>query len=68
MILTDSSPKQPKNLDLSYKTDLDFWDCFGGEKTSYSSISMTDLHIQGHFMEEKNLPYSQINMVVIHKL
>ena len=23
-----------KNLDLSYKTDLDFWDCFGMEKTS----------------------------------
>ena len=22
----------PKNLDLSFKTDLDFWDCFGKEK------------------------------------
>ena len=21
-----------KKLDPSYKTDLDFWDCFGGEK------------------------------------
>ena len=24
--------KNPKDLDLSYKTDLDFWDCFGGKK------------------------------------
>ena len=22
----------PKDLDLSYKTDLDFWDCFGKKK------------------------------------
>ena len=22
----------PKDLDLSYKTDLDFWDCFGRKK------------------------------------
>ena len=21
----------PKNLDMSYKKDLDFWDCFGPE-------------------------------------
>ena len=25
-------PKQSKNLDPSYKTDLDFWDCFGRVK------------------------------------
>ena len=25
-------PKQPKNLDLFCKVDLDFWDCFGREK------------------------------------
>ena len=24
----------PKDLDLSYKTDLDFWGCFGGKKNS----------------------------------
>ena len=23
----------PKDLDLSYKMDLDFWDCFGRKKT-----------------------------------
>ena len=28
-----SLPKQSQNLDLSYRTDLDFWDCFGREKT-----------------------------------
>ena len=25
-------PNNPKELDLSYKTDLDFWDCFGRKK------------------------------------
>ena len=28
-------PKHQKNLDPSYKTDLDFWDCFIREKLSY---------------------------------
>ena len=29
-----------KNLDLSYKTDLDFFNCFGWDKTSsYNRIS-----------------------------
>ena len=27
----------PKDLDLSYKTDLDFWDCFGRKKTPSSN-------------------------------
>ena len=26
----------PKNLDPSYKMDLDFWDCLGRKKLSYS--------------------------------
>ena len=26
-------PKQSKDLDPSYKTDLDIWDCFGRKKT-----------------------------------
>ena len=26
-------PKQPKDLDLFYKMDLGFWDCFGMKKT-----------------------------------
>ena len=25
----------PKNVDPSYKTDLDFWDCFGKENKKY---------------------------------
>ena len=29
----------PKNLDLSYKTDLDLWDCIGKIKLVYSKIS-----------------------------
>ena len=28
------SRKNPKDLDQSYKMDLDFWDCFGREKNS----------------------------------
>ena len=24
--------KNPKDVDLSYKMDLDFWDCFGRKK------------------------------------
>ena len=27
-------PNNPKDLDPSYKTDLDFWDCFGRKKNS----------------------------------
>ena len=27
-----ASPRSLKDLDLSYKMDLDFWDCFGREK------------------------------------
>ena len=27
-----SFQNNPKNLDLSYKTDLDLWDCFGKVK------------------------------------
>ena len=26
-------PKNPKDLDPSYKMDPDFWDCFGSKKT-----------------------------------
>ena len=31
-----------QNLDPSFKTDLDFWDCFGGEKpmTYYKEIQL----------------------------
>ena len=38
----------PKDLDLSYKMDLDLWDCFGREKTpSYNrrnTVAPDQLH------------------------
>ena len=39
--LKDGAPLQnnPKNLDLSYKTDLDFWVCFWKDKALYYSQS-----------------------------
>ena len=33
------SQNNPKNLDPSHKMDLDFSDCFGGEKLFNSQIS-----------------------------
>ena len=42
-------PKLSKDLDLSYKKDLDFWDCFGKKKLFYNRknmvkhFSMTDI-------------------------
>ena len=32
------SENNPKNLDLSYKTDLDLWDCLGRVNLYYSKI------------------------------
>ena len=32
--ILDPSDNNPKNLDLSYKTDLDFLDCFESETLS----------------------------------
>ena len=29
----------PKDLDLSYKTALDLWNCFGRENLSYNKIT-----------------------------
>ena len=40
----------PKNVDPSYKVDLDFWNCLGREK---SRIDMTNLHIWCQFAESK---------------
>ena len=34
----------PKDLDLSYKMDLDLWDCFGRKKTlSYNLRNTVDV-------------------------
>ena len=45
------SKKIPKNLDLSYKMDLDFLDCLRREK--YSRITTTDFKNLGAFGKEK---------------
>ena len=36
-------PKNPQNPDLSYKTDLDLWNCFGRKKTPSYSLRNTPL-------------------------
>ena len=45
----------PKNLDLSYKTDLDSWDCFGwvGKTSIVTKFCRTDLVICSHSREGK---------------
>ena len=35
-----SFQNKPKDLNLSYKTDLDLWDCLGRENWYYSKISL----------------------------
>ena len=34
-----SFQNDPKNLDPSYKMDLDLWECFGRENSCYCKIS-----------------------------
>ena len=36
--LANPLQNNPNNLDHSYKMDLDLWDCFGGNPTSYSRL------------------------------
>ena len=38
-VFHSKTPKQSKNLDLPYKTDLDFWDYFGRLNLHDSKIS-----------------------------
>ena len=35
----------PKNLDPSYKMDLDFWDCFGRDKKTLSYNQRNTVHV-----------------------
>ena len=35
----------PKNLDASYKTDLDFWDCFGRKEFCFITEEMWYVHV-----------------------
>ena len=43
----------PKNLDLSNKTDLDFWDCFGSYKMDLDYLARK----KNHFTREKKKKY-----------
>ena len=49
----------PKNLDPSYKMDLDLWDCLG--RVKLAKFHTTDLVICSHSMEGKTLSLSPIN-------
>ena len=42
-----------RNLDLSYKTDLEFWDCFHKENC-IADFQKTDLDFGEHFRGGKN--------------
>ena len=55
-------PNNPKNLDLSFKTDLDLWDCLGRVKLT-AKFHKTDLVICSHSREGEIPSYSQINRV-----
>ena len=46
-----SLQNNPKNLDPSLKTDLDFWDCLGRVKLVLQQNSLTDLVICSHCRE-----------------
>ena len=48
-----SFQNNPKNLDVSIKTDLDLWDCLGRLDSYYSKISGNDLVICSHSREVK---------------
>ena len=55
-----------KDLDQSYKTDLDLWDCLGRIKRGIvAKLRRTDFVICSHSREKKTLSYSQINMVIV---
>ena len=65
MLSSDSScflTKHLKNLDPSYKTNLDLWDYLGRLKL-IAKFHWTDLVICSQSREGKTPSYSQINMV-----
>ena len=60
-----SFQNNPKNLDLSYKTDLDLLDFIRRVETCFiAKFHRTDLVIFSHSREGKTPSYSQINMVL----
>ena len=53
-----SFQNNPKNLDPSYKMDLDVWDCLGKVKLILQRKFRTDLVICGHSRKGQTLSYS----------
>ena len=69
MISSFCTNPDPKNLDPSYKMDLDLWDCFRKGKTSIiAKFLTTDLVICSHSREGETPSYNQINTVEMHLL
>ena len=56
----------PSKIDLSYKTDLDLWDCLIHKTRSIAKSHRTVLVICSQSREGKTLSYSRINMVLWH--
>ena len=53
----------PKNLDLSYKMDLDLWDCFGRVKFVFEPNFIGLILLFVVSLKRENPSYSQINTV-----
>ena len=60
-------PKQSKNLDLSYKTDLDLWNCLGRFKL-IKNFHRTDLVFCNYSREGETQSCSPINTAVVQQL
>ena len=56
-------PNNPRNLDPSYKMDLDLWDCL--ERLKF--FQRTDLVICCHSKERKTPSFSRINTVGVEQ-
>ena len=58
-------PKQSENLDLSFKTDLDLYDCLEWVKlVLIAKFHRTDLDNFSHSRKRKTPSYSRTNMVI----
>ena len=58
----------PKNLDPSYKMDLDIWDCFGRETHLVARFRKAGQDVWTHSRDDKTPFNSQINAIDICKL
>ena len=59
-----SFQNNPKNLDPSYKMDLNHWDCLGRVKLILTKCQRTDLVICSNSREGKTLSYNRRNTVL----